>query len=352
MTNNAISGQVFTLGVQQIRRIATDSNTLLCWTLNESAAPFANTGTGGTLNLTVNFGTPSTNLTGLFGQAVGFNGNSGLSSGNTSVDPTGTSMTLSCWVFIRNFAVAGNNLVNKEYRNDGTHNSPYNALGITQLTTADGTWQAGIAVSGSQVAITMNTSDYKIPQNTWTLLAITYDGTTLSAYINGALAGTAVQSGTIDFGTNGPYGVGDYPNATGASSNAIIDDVRVESTVRSQSYLQNMYKQGVGLTDILLSSSGNVYSVTSTITATTYTALITDQFIPVDSTSNVVAITLPLSPITGESHTVADISGTAVTNNITINGNGKNIVGSATYVISSAYNAITVVYNGTNWSII
>lgn len=98
--------------------------------------------------------------------------------------------------------------------------------------------------------------------------------------------------------------------------------------------------------------SGNIYTVHSTITATTYLVVSADQFIPVDSTSNTVTLTLPASPATGEWHIIADISGSAPTFNIIINGNGKNIVGSSTFTITNAFNSIQVAYNGTNWSII
>jgi hypothetical protein len=99
-------------------------------------------------------------------------------------------------------------------------------------------------------------------------------------------------------------------------------------------------------------AGGNIYIVHSTITVTTYTVVNADQFIPVDSTSNVITITLPASPASGEWHIIADISGAAFTNNITINGNGKNIVGASSFTISAAFNSIYVAYNGTNWSII
>ena len=95
----------------------------------------------------------------------------------------------------------------------------------------------------------------------------------------------------------------------------------------------------------------NIRSVRPIVTATSYSIIISDDFIPVDSTLNAISIILPTSPLFGETHTISDVTGAAATSSITINGNGKNIVGASTYVISSAYGTITVTFNGLNWSI-
>lgn len=100
----------------------------------------------------------------------------------------------------------------------------------------------------------------------------------------------------------------------------------------------------------LVGQDRNVNS--SNITGSSYNALSTDDFLPVDSTSNAVTITLPAAPQLGKTYTIADVTGQAPTHNITVAGNGKTILGSSTFVISGPYNTLTITYNGTNWSII
>lgn len=58
---------------------------------------------------------------------------------------------------------------------------------------------------------------------------------------------------------------------------------------------------------------------------------------------------LPGTPTIWDEVTVKDGTGDAATNNITVNGNGKNIDGAATYVISTDRKGVTFVYDGTEW---
>jgi hypothetical protein len=76
-----------------------------------------------------------------------------------------------------------------------------------------------------------------------------------------------------------------------------------------------------------------------------YSVLASDQGIPVDTTSGAITITLPSSPIDGERHLIADVSGTANTNNISVSGNGHTIVGLSTYIMTGQYNVLEVTYH-------
>jgi hypothetical protein len=88
----------------------------------------------------------------------------------------------------------------------------------------------------------------------------------------------------------------------------------------------------------------------STKTTTYNPTVITDKVILCDAASGAFAITLQASPVNGQSITFKKID--ATTNAITINGNGKNIDGVASYTLSGQWNSITLVYNGTAWFII
>jgi hypothetical protein len=76
---------------------------------------------------------------------------------------------------------------------------------------------------------------------------MTYNSTTgvTSAYINGSLVGTAstTAGSTIDWGTHGAWTVLGASNSND-TMNGMIDDFRVESTVRSAAYIQAQYVNG------------------------------------------------------------------------------------------------------------
>lgn len=82
-----------------------------------------------------------------------------------------------------------------------------------------------------------------------------------------------------------------------------------------------------------------------------YTTVPQDGLILVD-TSSARTITPLASPTTGQRHIIKDSVGSAATNNITVTPSGKNIDGAASSTINIAYGSITIVYNGTEWSIV
>jgi hypothetical protein len=81
-----------------------------------------------------------------------------------------------------------------------------------------------------------------------------------------------------------------------------------------------------------------------------FTVLVGDDFIPVNSSGGIITINLPGVPVIGKGYTIADVGGVAATNNITVSGNGHNIVGAGTFVINVNWQTLTVVFDGTNWS--
>lgn len=85
------------------------------------------------------------------------------------------------------------------------------------------------------------------------------------------------------------------------------------------------------------------------ITTNTYTAINSDYFLCVTSAVPVV-ITLPTG-VLGTVYIIKDCSGTSVSAPITVQGTSENVdAGVAT--IDSAFSSITVIFNGTNWSIV
>jgi hypothetical protein len=80
---------------------------------------------------------------------------------------------------------------------------------------------------------------------------MTFHGSNIRSYFNGELVLTTAASGSIDYSTHGPYQIG-LTMGNGASAlNGLVDDLRVESVVRSENYLATMYRSGVGFLDAI-----------------------------------------------------------------------------------------------------
>jgi hypothetical protein len=88
----------------------------------------------------------------------------------------------------------------------------------------------------------------------------------------------------------------------------------------------------------------------STVT-TNYTVVDSDQRIYVDSTSGVITITLMASPATDKEIEIIDKTGQCGINTVTINGNGNNIIGDSTYLMTTPFEAVRLIFNGMNWNL-
>lgn len=226
-------------GAVPSRRTPIDSNTLVCWNLDETTGPWANTGTAGTLNLTAS-GTV-TSVSGMFFNAVKLLSGAYVYSPDTSTgEPAGNNMTVSFWIRFTSFgnAVA----VVKHYYSPASWSSPYTSLMISTSTST--ALNVCYAVSSTYIA---QTDIAYLSANVWYLLVITCDGTDLKVYLNGDQVGSYSTGGSIDWGQHGAWYLAS--NVAGQYENCIIDDFRVEETVRSASYIQMMYKNGIGLFD-------------------------------------------------------------------------------------------------------
>lgn len=85
------------------------------------------------------------------------------------------------------------------------------------------------------------------------------------------------------------------------------------------------------------------------VTTPTYTASVRDYFLCVDH-AGLVTITLPFG-VLGTVYIIKDCSGNAFDYPITIQGTGQP-VDSGTAEINTNYGSITVIFNGTEWSIV
>lgn len=103
------------------------------------------------------------------------------------------------------------------------------------------------------------------------------------------------------------------------------------------------------------SDSGLTMNVVNKVAADSpYALLGTDFIVACDTSAGVITVTLPAAPATGRMVYIVDEGGAAGANNITANGNGKNIAGAgtlaATDVIDSNYGTLLLIYNGTFWN--
>lgn len=78
----------------------------------------------------------------------------------------------------------------------------------------------------------------------------------------------------------------------------------------------------------------------------------TDNIVYMTTSGGAYTVTLPV-PVNGRTFTIADGSGNAATNNITIARHGSETIGgvAGSYVINVNYGAVTLISDGTNWTI-
>lgn len=118
------------------------------------------------------------------------------------------------------------------------------------------------------------------------------------------------------------------------------------------------FYDAISLSSEVLSSAKITHAVSrdglvksSVTVTTTYTATNKNQIIYTDSSGGAFTITLEASPATNRVLEIIDKTGDSGTNNVTINGNGNNIVGNTTALMADAYMGFRLIFNGTEWNL-
>lgn len=178
-------------------------------------------GNGGTLS------NAAWTASGVFGSALSFNGSNAWVSiaDAASLDLT-TSMTLEAWVRPSAITSDWRTIVLKE-RPSGLAYALYAADGASRP-------PAGyVSINGTDAAAVAPTT---LPLDTWTHVAMTYNGATLRLYVNGQLAGSraiagpaAVSAGPLRIGGNAVWG---------EWFSGSIDEVRIYNRALSQAEIQ------------------------------------------------------------------------------------------------------------------
>jgi large repetitive protein len=191
-------------------------------------------GRGRTLNLVngVSWGA------GRFGNAVTFDGTNdyGVAAAHTAELNLTSGFTLSAWINPRSNAT-WQMIVNKPY--GATHSSPYFDWSMHREAST-GKIAAWLGCSSTQL-----TSNASTPLNTWTHVAVTYDGTSVRHYINGALDRTTPVSCVVTNTNSRPIRIG--ANASGSEVlNGSIDELRIYSRALSVAEIQSDIGSGLG----------------------------------------------------------------------------------------------------------
>jgi len=172
------------------------------------------------------------------GSALDFDGDKDrVNCGNdTSVQITGTNITLEAWVYPKYFEYSFNSahIISKET------NSP--DYGYMLRTGSNGRINFNIG-SGSWNEITTPNSELVL--NEWQHVAATYDGTTMRIYVNGSEVYSQNKTFTIG-NSDHNLTIGGYPNG-GSEFTGMIDEVKVWKITRSPSeILADMFVESDG----------------------------------------------------------------------------------------------------------
>jgi hypothetical protein len=105
---------------------------------------------------------------------------------------------------------------------------------------------------------------------------------------------------------------------------------------------------------VFLEGSQNGYVNTSISSSTSpYSVAANDFYLAVNTSTGPVTVNLLSTPVEGNHLVIADATGSGGTNNVTINGNGNNIVyqgtSASSAVINSNYGAIDMTFDGSVW---
>ena len=173
---------------------------------------------------------------GKYGKALVFNGTSARVTVNDAVSlRLTTAMTLEAWVNPSTVTGAWRDVIYKG-------NDNYYLEGTSSLN--------GAPAAGGTFGTTYGTGP--LAANTWTHLAVTYDGVTLRLYVNGTQVSTAPGSGSIVTSPNSLQIGGD--SIYGQYFQGMIDEVRVYNAARTPAQIQLDMNTPIGLTSLPVAS--------------------------------------------------------------------------------------------------
>jgi len=215
---------------------------------------------------------------------------------------------------------------------------------LTGVLIGNGTSAVGVSTVtqyGTVVAGASNTVSSVAPSSTAGVPLVSGGSSANPSYTTAVVAGGG--TGQVSFTANAPI-------IAGSSSTAAL--AQVTTNLNTAGYV--LTANGSGAPTFQAAASGNL-TITNVTYATgnPYVVLSTDQFITADVTGGVITINLPNAPTTGRVISIKDEVGLAGTNNITITtvGGSVDIDGSTSFVMNTAYQAVSVIFDGSNYYI-
>lgn len=207
------------------------SNLVAAYGFNENTGTSANDNSGNNNHGTLTNG-PTWTASGRFGSAIAFDGSNDLVNVNdaNSLDLT-NGMTLEAWVYPTNLT-GYKTIISKER---ATNAFAY-TLAANNSTSGSANQRPNARIRiGSNNRIVTGTS--KLPLNTWTHIATTYDGAIMRLYINGVQVSTLATTGNITTTTN-MLRIGGSPNLGAQYFAGRIDEVRIYNRALSAAEVQ------------------------------------------------------------------------------------------------------------------
>jgi len=163
--------------------------------------------------------------------------------------------------------------------------------------------------------------------------------------LGGSLTGNTTITGAYNFGVNTTN-----INLTGSTAiNLTSPIVTLQTTpsvgLTSDAVLvwNSVDKKIKTVSGTVLGDKNNIYSHSAVTTSVLLTT--GSSYVILVNNSAPVIITLPATPLNGQTFKIKNVSGSAVTNVITIAGNGKNIDGSLNGLINTDYGALELMYD-------
>lgn len=166
-------------------------------------------------------------------------------------------------------------------------------------------------------------------------------------------------TGTTSFNPNGVVISGSTP--TSPLSAVTLNDGQLAIGATGSAPAARNLTPGAGISitnaanNITISTSGTlIYNYTTVNNgASPYTVLSTDQFLGVNTSGGPVTLNFPSVTSMGRLFIIKDSSGTSATNNIIVTSTAGVVTfdGSNIYTIKTNYEAINVLFNGTNYEV-
>ena len=229
-------------------QVASDNDDQLVYTLDETAAPFANSAAmGPVLPLSV-VNTVTVNQAGAYPNSRGVrtsgNGNSYLDSGNTALAEYPSPISMSCWVLPIGWNGWAPFFCKEYWAQPHSWDSPYFTMALSFDDHYNGGWYVNLGVGAGvrllvRSDITNASGSNRLNQYWWNHVGFTYDGSYIRLYQNGRLVNCQPETRAIDWGTHGAWRIGG--DLADASCNCFLDDCRFAAVARPASWFAQVW---------------------------------------------------------------------------------------------------------------